>query len=74
MTQSQGFIEYVNGRISLDEYLNLYPASEKHRVFIPAKRKLVTINRLDLNAPINPVLSDSRTEWLDRDPYFGRLW
>lgn len=74
MTLSEGFIEYINGRIELDEYLSLYPNVDKSLIFVPKKRRTSTICTLDFNRKMNPVSCESGTEWLDRDPFFGRLW
>lgn len=51
---SQAFVDYMNGRISPDEYRAAYPEAIRHLVNVPARRALESLQLRVADLPTNP--------------------
>lgn len=55
---SQAFVDYMNGRISADEYRAAYPAQIRHLVKVPVRRAVRRLRLAVPDLPTNPAHCD----------------
>lgn len=55
MRASQSYVDFMNGKISVGEYLAAYPAEVRHLVKIPARRPVELRRFTVADLPANPV-------------------